>query len=253
MSGRPKFYITTAISYPNGQPHIGHAYEAIATDAIARFERLDGKDVYFLTGTDEHGLKMKQTAAKEGLTPRELADRNAKRFREMAGLLGLSNDDFIRTTEPRHYRASEEIWRRMDKAGDIFLKKYAGWYSVRDEAYLQRERDGPRRRRHPSRAAGHAGRVDGGGDVFLQAVRLSGQAAGALRRQPGLHPAAGAAQRGRQLRQRRPRRSVDLTHDARLGHSGAAHERRRRQRRPACHVRVGRRADQLHHRRRLPQ
>ena len=135
MSGRPKFYITTAISYPNGQPHIGHAYEAIATDAIARFERLDGKDVYFLTGTDEHGLKMKQTAAKEGLTPRELADRNAKRFREMAGLLGLSNDDFIRTTEPRHYRASEEIWRRMHKAGDIFLKKYAGWYAVRDEAY----------------------------------------------------------------------------------------------------------------------
>jgi methionyl-tRNA synthetase len=135
MSGRPKFYITTAISYPNGQPHIGHAYEAIATDAIARFERLDGKDVYFLTGTDEHGLKMKQTAAKEGLTPRELADRNAKRFREMAGLLGLTNDDFIRTTEPRHYRASEEIWRRMNKAGEIFLKKYAGWYSVRDEAY----------------------------------------------------------------------------------------------------------------------
>jgi len=135
MSGRQKFYITTAISYPNGQPHIGHAYEAIATDAIARFERLDGKDVYFLTGTDEHGLKMKQTAAKEGLTPRELADRNAKRFREMAGLLGLSNDDFIRTTEPRHYRASEEIWRRMEKAGDIFLKAYAGWYSVRDEAF----------------------------------------------------------------------------------------------------------------------
>jgi methionyl-tRNA synthetase len=135
MSGRQKFYITTAISYPNGQPHIGHAYEAIATDVIARFERLDGKDVYFLTGTDEHGLKMKQTAAREGLTPRELADRNAKRFREMAGLLGLSNDDFIRTTEPRHHKSSEEIWRRMEKAGDIFLKTYAGWYSVRDEAF----------------------------------------------------------------------------------------------------------------------
>jgi methionyl-tRNA synthetase len=135
MSGRTKFYITTAISYPNGEPHIGHAYEAIATDAIARFERLDGKDVYFLTGTDEHGLKMKQTAAKEGLTPRELADRNTKRFREMAGLLGLSNDDFIRTTEARHYRASEEVWRRMEKAGDIFLKDYGGWYSVRDEAF----------------------------------------------------------------------------------------------------------------------
>jgi methionyl-tRNA synthetase len=135
MSGRAKFYITTAISYPNGEPHIGHAYEAIATDTIARFERLDGKDVFFLTGTDEHGLKMKQTAAKEGLTPRELADRNTKRFREMAGLLGLSNDDFIRTTEQRHHAASVEIWRRMEKAGDIFLKNYGGWYSVRDEAY----------------------------------------------------------------------------------------------------------------------
>jgi len=135
MSGRSKFYITTAISYPNGQPHIGHAYEAIATDTIARFERLDGREVFFLTGTDEHGLKMKQTAAAEGLTPRELADRNAKRFREMAGLLGLSNDDFIRTTEERHYRACEEIWRRMEKAGDVFLETYSGWYSVRDEAF----------------------------------------------------------------------------------------------------------------------
>jgi methionyl-tRNA synthetase len=135
MSGRAKFYITTAISYPNGEPHIGHAYEAIATDAIARFERLDGREVFFLTGTDEHGLKMKQTALKEGLTPRELADRNTKRFREMAGLLGLSNDDFIRTTEPRHHAASAEIWRRMEKAGDIFLKNYGGWYSVRDEAF----------------------------------------------------------------------------------------------------------------------
>ena len=137
MSGQQKFYITTAISYPNGTPHIGHAYEAIATDAIARFERLDGKDVFFLTGTDEHGLKMKQTAQKEGLSPLALADRNAARFREMAAALNLTNDDFIRTTEPRHYRSSEEIWRRMQRAqnGDIFLKKYAGWYSVRDEAF----------------------------------------------------------------------------------------------------------------------
>ena len=135
MSAQQKFFITTAISYPNGVPHIGHAYEAIATDSIARFERLDGKDVFFLTGTDEHGLKMKQTAAKEGLTPRELADRNTPRFQAMVAALGLSNDDFIRTTEERHYRASEEIWRRMEKAGDIYSAKYAGWYSVRDEAF----------------------------------------------------------------------------------------------------------------------
>jgi methionyl-tRNA synthetase len=132
-----KFYITTAISYPNGVPHIGHAYEAITTDAIARFERLDGKDVFFLTGTDEHGLKMKQTADKEGTTPRALADRNAARFIEMAAVLGLSNDDFIRTTEPRHYEACAELWRRMEKSGDIFRKKYGGWYSVRDETYYK--------------------------------------------------------------------------------------------------------------------
>ncbi len=135
MPPRRKFFVTTAISYPNGAPHIGHAYEAMGTDAIARFERLDGKDVFFLTGTDEHGLKMKQTAAREGLSPRALADRNAARFQDMAAALGLSNDDFIRTTEPRHYKACEEIWRRMAAAGDVFVKPYAGWYSVRDEAF----------------------------------------------------------------------------------------------------------------------
>ncbi|MDZ4842965.1 MAG: methionine--tRNA ligase [Hyphomicrobium aestuarii] len=135
QSARQKFFISTAISYPNGVPHIGHAYEAIATDTIARFERLDGRDVFFLTGTDEHGLKMKQTAAKEGITPRELADRNAARFAQMAATLGLSNDDFIRTTEERHARSCQEIWRRMEANGDIYKKVYAGWYSVRDEAY----------------------------------------------------------------------------------------------------------------------
>lgn len=142
------FYITTAISYPNGVPHIGHAYEAIATDAIARFERLDGKDVFFLTGTDEHGLKMKQTAIKDGISPRELADRNSARFIEMVAVLGLSNDDFIRTTQQRHYEACAELWRRMEAAGDIFKKKYGGWYSVRQETYYKENetevRDGVR-------------------------------------------------------------------------------------------------------------
>jgi methionyl-tRNA synthetase len=129
------FYITTAISYPNGPPHIGHAYEAIATDAIARFMRLDGYDVYFLTGTDEHGQKMQQTAAREGLTARQLRDRNVPRFEAMVKLLNCSNDDFIHTTEERHHRASIAIWQKMEAAGDIYLDKYAGWYSVRDEAY----------------------------------------------------------------------------------------------------------------------
>ena len=135
MAERNKFYITTAISYPNGAPHIGHAYELIASDAIARFKRLDGYDVFFLTGTDEHGQKMLQTATKEGIEVRALADRNAARFRAMADALNASQDDFIRTTEDRHYKTSQAIWNRMEAAGDIYLASYSGWYSVRDEAY----------------------------------------------------------------------------------------------------------------------
>ncbi|MHC1549050.1 methionine--tRNA ligase [Phyllobacterium sp. K27] len=136
---REKFYITTAIAYPNGSPHIGHAYEVIATDAIARFNRHDGKAVMFLSGTDEHGIKMLQTARKEGISPRELADRNAKLFRDMGHLLNASFDDYIRTTEERHYKSSQAIWQKMADAGDIYKGGYAGWYSVRDEAYYQEE------------------------------------------------------------------------------------------------------------------
>ncbi|MCM2504447.1 methionine--tRNA ligase [Aureimonas altamirensis] len=130
-----RYYLTTAISYPNGRPHIGHAYELIATDAIARFKRLDGADVLFLTGTDEHGIKMLQTARNLGIEPLELATRNADEFRAMGRGVNASNDDFIRTTEARHKIASQEIWRRMADAGDIYKGSYSGWYSVRDEAY----------------------------------------------------------------------------------------------------------------------
>jgi methionyl-tRNA synthetase len=135
MTAKPRYYVTTAIAYPNGVPHIGHAYEVIATDAIARFKRLDGYDVFFLTGTDEHGQKIQQTAAREGVTARELVERNVPRFRAMVERMNCSNDDFIRTTEPRHYRSSAAIWQRMEANGDIYLSKYAGWYSIRDEAY----------------------------------------------------------------------------------------------------------------------
>jgi methionyl-tRNA synthetase len=121
------YYITTAIAYPNGLPHIGHAYEAIATDALARFQRLDGKDVFFLTGTDEHGLKMMQTAELEKLPTMEVATRNALRFKEMDERLNVSFDRFIRTTEERHHHSSQEIWRRMADNGDIYLDSYAGW------------------------------------------------------------------------------------------------------------------------------
>jgi methionyl-tRNA synthetase len=134
-AAKNSFYITTAISYPNGAPHIGHAYEAIATDALARFQRLDGRDVFFLTGTDEHGLKMIQTAQKENMTPAELAARNAAQFREMDERLNVSFDRFIRTSEEQHHRSVQEIWKRMETNCDIYLDRYAGWYSVRDEAY----------------------------------------------------------------------------------------------------------------------
>lgn len=133
------FYITTAISYPNGAPHIGHAYELIATDAMARFKRLDGFDTFFLTGVDEHGLKMLKTARDLGITTQELADRNTARFQEMASVLNASNDDYIRTTQPRHHEASVEIWNRMAAAGDIYKNTYSGWYSIRDEAYYSED------------------------------------------------------------------------------------------------------------------
>src|SRR6188472_623164 len=139
MADKPRYYLTTAIAYPNGPPHIGHAYEAIATDAIARFMRLDGYDVLFLTGTDEHGIKMLQTATKEKLSPQQLVERNVPRFKAMVERLNCSNDEFIRTTEERHHRASVAIWQRMEAAGDIYLDKYSGWYSVRDEAYYDED------------------------------------------------------------------------------------------------------------------
>lgn len=131
-----KFYITTAISYVNGAPHLGHAYEAILTDCIARFKRADGYDVKFLTGTDEHGQKVAQTAAKHDMGTKEFCDQNAALFEGMTEWLNLSNDDFIRTTEPRHYHAAQELWRKMLAKGDIYKSSYAGWYSVREEGYF---------------------------------------------------------------------------------------------------------------------
>lgn len=145
MQDKKPYYLTTAIAYPNGPPHIGHAYEAIATDVLARFKRLDGHDVFFLTGTDEHGQKVEKTAAASGKTPKEFCDGISALFKGMTELLDISNDDFIRTTQERHYKASQFIWQQMEKNGDIYLDKYAGWYSIRDEAFYAEDEltDGP--------------------------------------------------------------------------------------------------------------
>src|ERR1700677_2297025 len=130
------YYVTTAITYPNGDPHVGHAYEYIATDAIARFKRLDGFDVRFLTGTHEHGLKGAQAAAAAGVPPAELALRNSDVFQRMQETLNISFDRFIRTTDADHHESSKEIWRLMSAAGDIYLDTFSGWYSVRDERFF---------------------------------------------------------------------------------------------------------------------
>ncbi|MBO0733261.1 MAG: methionine--tRNA ligase [Methylocapsa sp.] len=136
MSADKPFYITTAIPYANGAPHIGHAYERIVTDAIGRFKRLDGYDVLFVTGMDEHGQKMQRTAEREGLTPQQLADRTAAQFDAMGAVLSCPAGDVVRTTQKRHHLAARELWTRMAAAGDIYLSKYPGWYSVRDEAFF---------------------------------------------------------------------------------------------------------------------
>lgn len=145
MSGRQPFYVTTPIYYVNDVPHIGHAYTTIACDVLARFKRLDGYDVKFLTGTDEHGQKVEKSAKNAGVDPQAFTDKVSQNFRDLAGLLNISNDDFIRTTEPRHIRSVQALWTRLVETGDIYLGSYAGWYSVRDEAYYGEDelRDGP--------------------------------------------------------------------------------------------------------------
>lgn len=130
------FYITAAIPYANGEPHIGHAYEVIAVDAMVRFKRLDGFDARLQTGMDEHGQKIEQTAAKLGKTAQELADEVSAKFKKLYDDLGVTYDGFIRTTSDEHKARVQKFWEKMVEKGDIYLSKYSGWYSVRDEAYF---------------------------------------------------------------------------------------------------------------------
>jgi len=129
------FYITTPIYYVNDVPHIGHAYTTLACDVLARFMRLDGYDVMFLTGTDEHGQKVEKSARTAGLEPQAFTDRVSQNFRDLGGVMGFSNDDFIRTTEDRHVRACQALWQELERRGELYLDSYSGWYAVRDEAF----------------------------------------------------------------------------------------------------------------------
>ena len=133
------FYITTPIYYPSGKPHMGHAYSSIVADIFARFKRIEGYNVYFLTGTDEHGQKIQKEAEKNNKDPKNFCDEISETFRSLTNTLNLTNNDFIRTTESRHYKSVNEIWKRLVKSGDIYLDKYSGWYSVSDEAYYDED------------------------------------------------------------------------------------------------------------------
>tara|TARA_B100000579_G_scaffold431059_1_gene445513 strand:- start:7105 stop:8658 length:1554 start_codon:yes stop_codon:yes gene_type:complete len=133
------YFITTPIYYPSGNPHMGHAYSSIIADVLARFKRLEGKNVFYLTGTDEHGLKIQREAEKNKKDPKIFCDELSDKFKSLTQILNLTNDDFIRTTEKRHYKSVEEIWNRLVRSGDIYLDKYKGWYSVSDEAYYDED------------------------------------------------------------------------------------------------------------------
>ena len=135
MNTKP-FYVTTPIYYVNDVPHVGHAYTTLAADTLSRWHKLLGHESYFLTGTDEHGLKIEQAARNTGVSPQEHADRYSQPFRELCGIIDAENNDFIRTTEARHQKVVQEMWQRMEANGDIYLGEYAGWYSVSDEAYF---------------------------------------------------------------------------------------------------------------------
>ena len=133
------FYITTPIYYPSGKPHMGHAYSSIIADIIARFKRLEGKNVFFLTGTDEHGLKIQREAEKNNKGTKIFCNELSNKFEDLTKILNLTNDDFIRTTEKRHFKSVLEIWNRLIKSGDLYLSKYSGWYSVSDEAFYEED------------------------------------------------------------------------------------------------------------------
>ena len=134
-----KFYITTPIYYPSAKPHMGHAYSSIIADFFARFKRIDGYDVHFLTGTDEHGLKIQRSAEKQGIDPLEFCNQISQTFRDLSKTLNLTNSDFIRTTEERHKKTVQYLWNELEKNDDIYLSKYSGWYSVSDEAFYNED------------------------------------------------------------------------------------------------------------------
>ncbi len=251
MAGKPSFYVTTPIYYVNDSPHIGHAYTSLACDVLARFKRLDGYDVKFLTGTDEHGQKVEKSAQAAGIDPQSLhRQRVAELPRPGQAVMNYSNDDFIRTTEPRHIRClpgtveGDRCVPNAQGKRQIYLASYGGWYSVRDEAFWGEDELVSRRRRQEN-SRPPARRWNGWRSrAISSASRRGATAARILRDESRFHRAGHPTQRGDQLRQGRAAGFVGLADQLQLGRAGAG-------RSGAHHVCLARRADQLHHRRRL--
>ena len=177
MTGPASYYITTPIYYVNDVPHIGHAYTTLACDALARFMRLDGVEVKFLTGTDEHGQKIEKAAATAGMAPLDFATMNSDNFRNLAALMNYSNDDFIRTTEARHIKAAQKLWEEMKARGHIYLGAYSGWYSVRDEAFYGEGELVAGPERQETRADRRRSRMGRRAELLLRSLEVAGQAA----------------------------------------------------------------------------
>ena len=245
-----RFYATTPIYYVNAEPHIGHAYSTIVGDAVTRWHRLLGQDVKFLTGTDEHGLKIQQAAAAAGLDPKAFADGIAPRFADAWASLDVANDDFIRTTEPRHYTAVAELLQRCYDAGDIELDHYRGKYCVRCEAYYTDDDLLPWRARHsrcgprPVSDPQDTGRPARGGELLLPPVALRGTPARLVRRPPRRHRPRVPRQRGPRPDPLGPQGLLDQPHQPHVGHPAAVGPEARR-------LRLVRRPHQLHQRRRV--
>ena len=239
-----RYYVTTPIYYVNGAPHIGHAYTTIAADVLARWMRLEGREVFFLTGTDEHGQKVAQAAAAAGQDPQAFVDGLAAQFQDMTARVGCSNDDFIRTTEERHRQGCAALWQVLADRGEIYLGHYEGWYALRDEAFYDAEElltrpDGAKVSPFGSpvewvREPNYLFRLSAWGDRLLAFYEANPDFLG-----PSVHP-----QRNHQLRPRRPVRPVHQPRQPALGRAGAG--------RPgAGDVRVAGRAGELYHGARL--
>ena len=236
--GKKPFYVTTPIYYVNDVPHIGHAYTTIAADTVARYKAATGHDVYFLTGTDEHGRKIEQAAQAGGETPIELADRVVVKFQDLWKVLGISNTDFIRTTEPRHYDAVAEIWRLVaERNGDIYLDEYEGWYDVRNEAFIT-ETQLEEIMKLPEASRPHLEKIKEE-SYFFKLSRIPGTSSASLQRAPRVHKARLQKKRGRKFRRGRAQGLKRKQNELLMGNSCS-------RRRGTCDLRMVRRSHELH-------